>query len=166
MFVSAQTEINFIIMKDFLKSNFDSIKGSISVESIFSQTCSFMIAITAIHWSMTHCNNPWPNVTMLICLFQVSFDELNFSGILWESQTEIDPWTIGDNPDLLIRTDRRIPDLIEKTLFTPWLVDIIIIEFGGIKKEMYWTHIKAYWAQKLVKIYNLVLENYSKCELK
>ena len=92
MFVSAQTQINFIIVKDFLQSNLDSIKGSISVESIFSQTCSFMIAITAIHWPMTHCYNPWLYVTMLICLFQVSFDEFNFSGILWESQIKIGPW--------------------------------------------------------------------------
>ena len=48
VFVSAQTEIDFVIMEDFLKSNLDSIKCSISMECILSQTSTFMITIATI----------------------------------------------------------------------------------------------------------------------
>ena len=81
VFVSAQTEIDFVIMEDFLKSNLDSIKCSISMECILSQTSTFMITIATIHWSVAHCDNPWSNCTILVCLFQISFDEFDFSGI-------------------------------------------------------------------------------------
>ena len=81
VFVSAQTEIDFVIMEDFLKSNLDSIKCSISMECILSQTSTFMITIATIHWSVAHCDNPWSNCTILVCLFQICFDEFDFSGI-------------------------------------------------------------------------------------
>ena len=82
VFVSAQTKIDFVIMEDFLKSNLDSIECSISMECILSQTSTFMITIATIHWSVTHCDNPWSNLTILVCLFQISFDEFDFSGII------------------------------------------------------------------------------------
>ena len=69
VFVPTQAKIDLVFMEDFFESDFDAIKCSISMESIFSQTSTFMIAITAIHWSMTHCNDPWSHFTILICLF-------------------------------------------------------------------------------------------------
>ena len=82
VFMSTQTKIDFVIMEDFLKSNLDSIKCSISMECILSQTSTSMITIATIHWSMAHCDNPWSNLTILVCLFQISFDEFDFSGII------------------------------------------------------------------------------------